>query len=171
MFAFQQSSNITTLDQASLEDFLHTPRAVRWWHVAERLTADGMALSGDAAQGGMMNAPAARSSGSRLQGDTREDLNRVIIIIDARRVGSVQLAALADYVSMVALAQINQNAQVGGYPTIMSLFAPRSSSEPAPTAMTEWDTGFLDGLYHATRNAHSVQQQQSEITQRMLSSR
>jgi len=171
LFAFQQSANITTLDQASLNDFLQTPRPVRWWHVAERLSADGMALSGDASQGGIMNAPSARSAGSRLQSDTRQDLNRAIIIVDARRVGSVQLAALADYISMVALAQINPNAQVRGYPTIMSLFAARSASEPAPTAMTEWDLGFLDGLYHATRNAHSVQQQQSEIVQRMLASR
>src|SRR4029079_1813421 len=67
LFAFQQSSNITTLDQSSLNDFLQTPRPVRWWHVAERLSADGMALSGDASQGGMMNAPMARASGSRLQ--------------------------------------------------------------------------------------------------------
>ena len=118
-----------------------------------------------------MNAPSARSSGSRLQSDTRQDLNRAIIIVDARRVGSVQLAALADYISMVALAQINPNAQVGGYPTIMGLFAARPANESAPTAMTEWDLGFLDGLYHATRNAHSVQQMQSEIGQRMLASR
>ncbi len=171
LFAFQQSSNITTLDQASLNDFLQTPRPVRWWHVAERLSADGMALSGDASQGGVTNAPSARSTGSRLQSDTRQDLNRVIIIVDARRVGSAPLAALADYISMVALAQINPNAQVRNYPTIMSLFAARAVGEPAPTAMTEWDVGYLDGLYHATRNAHSVQQQQSEIGQRMLASR
>ena len=171
LFAFQQSSNVTTLDQSSLNDFLHTPRAVRWWHVAERMSADGMALRGDASQGGLMNAPSARSAGSRLQSDTRQDLNRAIIIVDARRVGSVQLAALADYISMVALAQINPNAEVRGYPTILSLFSQRSASDPAPTAMTEWDIGFLDGLYHATRNAHSVQQQRFEIVQRMLPGR
>jgi len=170
LFAFQQSNNITTLDQSALNDFLQTPRPVRWWHVSDRLSADGMALRGDASQGGMANAPSARSTGSRLQSDTRQDLNRVIIIVDARRVGSVQLATLGDYISMVALAQINPNAQVRGYPTILSLFAQRDASEQAPTAMTEWDTAFLDGLYHATRNAHSVQQQQSEISQRMLAS-
>ena len=171
LFAFQQSSNITTLDQAALNDFLHTQRPVRWWHVSERLSADGMALSGDASQGGIANAPSARSAGSRLQSDTRQDLSRVIIIVDARRVGSVQLATLADYISMVALAQVNAHAQVRGYPTILSLFDQRSGNEQAPTAMTEWDTAFLDGLYHSTRNAHSVGQQQSEISQRMLSSR
>jgi hypothetical protein len=171
VFAYQQATNITTLGQAELDDFLHTPRPVRWWHVSERLSADGMALSGDSSQGGMMNAPAVRSSGSRLQADTREDLNRAIIIVDARRVGSVQLAALADYISMVALAQINPNAQVSGYPSILSLFASRRASEAAPTAMTDWDTAYLDGLYHSTRNAHSVRQQQAEIAQRMLASR
>ncbi len=171
LFAFQQSSNITTLDEASLNAFLHAPRAVRWWHVSERLSADGTALRGDASQGGMANAPAVRSAGSRLQSDTRQDLSRVIIIVDARRVGSVQVASLADYIAMVALAQINPNAQIGGYPTILSLFDTRSGNEAPPSAMTEWDLGYLDGLYHATRNAHSVQQQQAEIAQRMLASR
>jgi hypothetical protein len=169
LFALRQQANVTTLDQAGLDAFLSSSRPVRWWHVSERLSADGISLSGDAANGGMSNAPVARSSGSRLHNDTRQDLSRVIIIVDARRVGGAQLAALADYVAMVALAQINPSADTAQYPSILSLFSDRPAGAAPITEMTDWDLAYLDGLYHATRNASSVSQQQREITQRMLS--
>jgi hypothetical protein len=165
LFAYYPENNVATLGQVALEDFLNTPRPVRWWHVAETFSADGLALSGDASTGGVSNAPVARSSGSRLNEDTRQDFNRVIIIVDAQRVGGVQLATLADYVAMVALAQIDPSADFTGLPTIMRVFAGGSDV----TAMTDWDLAFLDGLYHATRDAATARQQEQEIARRMLS--
>lgn len=166
LFAYRPEENQKTLGQAAFQDFLETPRAVRWWHIAETMTADGLNLSGDAAHGGRGNVPVTRSSGSRLSNSTRQDLRRVIIIVDAHRVGATQLATLADYLAMVALAQVNPHADMSAYPSIMSVFADPPSSQHV-TALTDWDLGYLDGLYHATRNAANVAQQRREIALRM----
>lgn len=166
LFGYHTENNLNTLGQAAFDDFLNTPRAVRWWHVAQTIGADGSPLSGDASVGGVSNAPVARSSGSRLRSDTRQDLARVIIVVDSRRVGSVQLATLADYVAMVALAQIDTQANTAAFPTIMNLFADNGQPQ---AAMTDWDLAFLDALYSATRYAPNVQQQQREIASRMVS--
>ncbi len=167
-FAYYSTNNVSTLGQVALDDFLNTQRAVRFWYVSETFGADGISLSGDASQGGMSNAPMTRTSGTRLSGSTRENLSQVIIIIDARRVQGVQLAALADYVSFVALAQVNPHATTAEYPTIMNLFAGAQANEQGPTAMTQWDTAFLDALYKTSRSSVTPVQQQREIARRML---
>ncbi len=163
LFAARAENNVSTLGSAAFQAFLDNNQPVRWWHVAQTRTADGMQLDGDASMGGMSNAPAARSHGSRLRGDTREDLNRVIVIVDASRVGNVQLSALADYVAMVSLAQIKADADTSGFASILNLF----SSSRQLTAMTDWDVAYLSGLYTANRSAQTVQQQQRDIARRM----
>jgi hypothetical protein len=167
LFAYRSENNVATLGQAAFQQFLHSDRAVRWWHVSHAVGADGISLSGDASRGDISNAAVARSRGSRLSSDVRHDLARVIIIVDARRAGSVQLAALADYISMVALAQVDPWADTASYPTILNLFAANPPGG-AVTGLSEWDVAYLDGLYNATRYAVSAQQQEREIARRML---
>jgi hypothetical protein len=164
LFAYLAEDNVTTLGQEAFQGFLSSQKAVRWWHVAQTVGADGIALNGDASVGGMENAPMVRSRGSRLSDDTRQDLARAIIIVDARRVGGAQLAALGDYIAMVALAQIDPDADTTSFPTILNLFGGGANG---PTAMTDWDVAFLDGLYSSTRYAANAQQQEREIARRM----
>lgn len=198
LLAYYHEENVVTLGQAALSEFIETPRAVRWWHVAQTYGADGQRLGGDnastmagppppmseggaqadmsspAASGGFSAAQGIRSSGSRLGGasaqhGTRQDFNRAIIIVDGRHAAGVPLAALADYVAMVALAQIDPNADTSGFPSILNLFAARASGALPPAGMTAWDISYLDGLYHASRTAPNSQQQVREISRRMHS--
>jgi hypothetical protein len=185
LLAYYHEENVVTLGQAALREFVDTPRPVRWWHVAHTLSADGERLSGDSAavsagpppaEGQMRADPdgfagvqAIRSSGSRLGGAssgraTRQDLNRVIIIVDGRRAAGVELAALADFIAMVALAQIDPHADLTGYPSILSLFDAAASGERRPTGLTAWDMAYLDGLYRANRAAQNARQQIREIS-------
>lgn len=167
MFAYYQANGVSTLGQQALDDFLQTPRAVRWWHVSETFGADGMSLAGDASRGGLQNAPRVRSNGSMLTGNTREDLVQAIVVVDARRVQGAQLAALADYIAFVALAQINPSASTADYPTILNLFNGTQTNASGPAALTQWDQAFLDALYRTQRNASSQRQQKAEIARRM----
>ncbi|ANP46647.1 hypothetical protein [Candidatus Viadribacter manganicus] len=167
MFAYYQSNDVSTLGQGALDDFLTTPRAVRWWHVSQTYGADGIALSGDPSIGGLSNAPSVRATGTRLSGSTREDFTQAIVIVDARRVRGVQLAALADYVSFVALAQVNAHATTSEYPTILNLFNGERANANGPAALTQWDQAYLDALYKSERNSATQRQQQSEIARRM----
>ncbi|MBC7769099.1 MAG: hypothetical protein H7124_09965 [Phycisphaerales bacterium] len=164
MFAYYQETNVSTLGQSAFNQFLRSTSPVRWWHVSHTVTADGLSLAGDSSSGGLENAPTQRASGTRLRSETREDLRRAIIIVDARRVGAAQLAALADYISMVALAQVDPAADTSGFPSILNLFA--QGGEPV-TELTQWDLAYLDGLYNVTRAAASAQQQEREIARHM----
>jgi len=176
----------STLGDAALADFANTPRPIRWWHVAQSVTADGNALSDSrgsriaaggtaalqetATGGDSIGAPRTRSNGTRLQSSTRQDLNTVIVIVDTRRMNGAPLSAIADYVAFVSLAQVDPNVNATGYPSILNLFSAQNASQ-RPAGMTDWDIGYLDGLYHATRTAHSARQQENEIARRMASSR
>jgi len=107
-----------------------------------------------------------RSRGTRLSRATRHDFNTVLVIVDTNRLNGAPIVAVADYIAFVSLAQVNPDAGNLPFPSILNLF---STQDPArrPEHMTDWDVDYLDGLYHATRAARNIGQQESEITQRM----
>lgn len=151
-----------TRGRDALRDFAETPRPVRWWHVTQSVTADGFAVD----QGDGMSAPSVnvRTVG-RLRRATREDFARVLIVIDARRIDGYRFGAVADYVAMAVLAQLDPEADTRPYDTILNLFA--EGEEVRRAMITEWDLSYLDGLYHATRDARSTGRQERDIARRM----
>jgi hypothetical protein len=187
-----------TLGEAALQDFVNTPRPVRWWHIAVKTTDDGHVLTdrraepinqrSSAAIAGASDSSAplnsnnngfastigegasgmqgVRSNGSRLGRATRHDFNSVLVIVDTNRLNGAPISAIADYVAFVSLAQVNPNAGGLPFPSILNLFTTQDASL-RPTRMTDWDLDYLDGLYHATRAARNIGQQESEITRRM----
>ncbi len=146
-----------TRGRAALADFANTPRAVRWWHVTSSFGADGFRVR----QG---ESVLVRSSG-RLARGTREDFDRVLIIIDARRIDGLRFGAVADYVAMATLAQLDPDADTSAYTTILNLFSDETATRPA--TITEWDLSYLDGLYSATRDARDTGRQERDIARRM----
>jgi hypothetical protein len=170
LMAANWTDNTITQGREALQAFAATPRAVRWWHISSTVTADGQVL-GDAPSsrsGDQFRTQVVRTTSlgfGRLNRTTRQDFSRVIIIVDARRAAGMQFDALADYVSMVALAQVDADADTSGVDTILNLFA--DQSEARPTAMTDWDLAYLDGLYNAPRNARDADQQEEAIVRRM----
>jgi hypothetical protein len=192
LLGYYGDEGVVTPGRDALEAFASTPRPVRWWHVAQTTSAEGQALGNSetraggspreaqaAAQadnidpslgigvGSFEGMEAVRSSGSRMRRNTRQDLNYVLIVVDARRVAGVRAEAWMDYVAMVALAQVNPDAQAQAFPTILNLF---SAPQNAPAAMTDWDTAYLQGLYAATREAANARQQRAQIADRIASS-
>lgn len=173
LFAYRYETGVSTLGHEAFDRFLNTERPVRWWHVTRTMSADGEAIGSGgttpSASGGWEGVQTVRSNGSLLRSTTRQDFSRVVIVVDAGRVGSAQLAALADYLAMVALAQIDPEADTSSYPTIMNLFSHRGGA--AVAAMTDWDVAYLEGLYATNRDAPSPEAQQADIARRMLNRR
>jgi hypothetical protein len=175
----------TTGGREGLEAFASTPRPIRWWHVARSVTADGRVLdnantapaatAGEAASanqaaasgqpntgvGSLGGAQTVRSNGTRMRRTTRQDLNYVLIIVDAQRVAEFPVSSWTDYVAMISLAQINADAAPSSAPSILNLFT--SPVENTPMGMTPWDEAYLQGLYRATREATNTRTQQREI--------
>jgi hypothetical protein len=144
-----------TRGRRALKEFVETPRPVRWWHVSQTVTADGMPVQ----RGGEV----AVRGGGRVSRNVRQDFHHQIIIVDVARGGPKPLAALADYVAMVALAQIDPKARTERFETILNLFA----NADAPTALTEWDRRYLKGLYEASREARNVRVQEKAIAREL----
>lgn len=184
----------STLGEAAFGSFISTPRPVRWWHVAQTTMADGEVLAdtrsmsgtsagaagvttalmdgamGPGAGEGVAGVNSTRADGTRLRGSTRQDLNYVLVIVDTQRASGVTVNALADYVAFVSLAQVNPSVNTASYPSILNLFNTQAGGQ-RPTEMTSWDLAYLDGLYHATRTARNIAQQEDEIARRMTSPR
>lgn len=165
----RRGDNGVTRGGAALWEFTNVDRPVRWWHVSQVVTDRGKVMgqsdartSGD---GSLKGAQVARVSNTgRLNAGTRNDFNRVIIIVDSRDAADAAFSALADYVAMVSLAQISPTAEFGQTPTILSLFKDLESQLTPPDGWTAWDQSYLEGLYDAPRFARSSNQQENAIT-------
>lgn len=166
---YNAGQNAVTQGRDALTVFAETPLPVRWWHVSQTVTADGQVLADTVAMRdddkGMRGVQVTRTTApaGRLNASTRQDFNRVIIIVDADAAAGVQLFSLADYLAMVTLAQVSPDADLAAAPSILDLF----TDPPGPTALTEWDLAYLEGLYGARRNATSAQAQQRDIVRSM----
>lgn len=157
-----------TAGHEALEQFVASAEPVRWWHVSQTVSANGQVLGESQTQmsrsGGFRGAQVVRQNDAgRLRGTTRQDFNRVIIIVDAERAAGKQFSALADYVAMAALAQLEPGADTSRYATVLNLFRPGDTT----SAMTEWDVAYLHGLYDAPRAARNSRAQRGAISRSM----
>lgn len=191
LMGYFTEDDVITAGREALENFANTPRAVRWWHVSNTTTADGRSLTNSgsrsgrgtanavaAAQGngsaaattgsGFSGIEAVRSQGTRARRNTRQDMSFALVIVDARRIAGLPSAAVADYVAMASLVQLNPEADMSRFPTILNLFADQAAGRTITQSMTGWDEAYLEGLYAATREAASSRQQRAEITRRIV---
>jgi hypothetical protein len=193
LLGYYSEDDVVTAGRDALEAFASSHRAVRWWHVSNRTTADGRRLGDNQARrggggaesaaansaaasgnpsaglsaGGFEGVESVRSQGTRMRRATRQDLSFALVIVDARRVFGLPPQAVADYVAMATLVQLDPDADMTAFHSILNLFAERPGGQAAPTAMTDWDLAYLRGLYGATREAANAGRQRTDIARRM----
>lgn len=155
---------------AALAAFETSDSPVRWWHVSVPVTETGQiavripGFCQNSCQGPMDYAPQIETLSSRLMNRTEDDLKRVFIIVDVDKIANVSLDQLADYIAMVALAQIDPEADTSGYATILNLF-----DDPAyAPGLTQWDKAYLKGLYDAQRTRASVGAARAEVVSSII---
>jgi hypothetical protein len=135
-----------------VENFIGTPRTVRVWYHINR--EDDAAVTGNV-----------------FRGPLHYVFARIFVIVDQRRLGAASLGQVADYIGLVALAQVKQGARLDGAPTILSLF---DRAQPAaPGSMSDWDRAYLKSLYETdVRTFHPFElrskEQLEEIAQSMV---
>jgi hypothetical protein len=144
----------------ALTAFVETPAPVRWWHVTRTRTADG----GDFDRGATVRVRGV----SRLRATTRDDFDHVIVLVDVNRIGMIRFETLADYITMVGLAQIDPDVSVAPGVSIIGLFADRDHGVEAARGLTEWDAAYLLGLYGARREVIRGSAQEREIARAMI---
>lgn len=159
---------------SGLRAFENSDAAVRWWHVsvpvdqtgeiAVRIPGycSGICVSRDGSP--MAMAPQIKTFASRLLSATEDDIQRVFIIVDADKISGVNLDQLGDYVAMIALAQINPEADTTGYSSVLNLF---NDPEHSP-GLTNWDKTYLEGLYGAVRTRQNPNTARGEIASSII---
>jgi hypothetical protein len=152
-----------TQGRDGLREFMDSDAPVRWWHVSRITNSDGSSV-GDSSTGDAQNVRV--YTAGRVRKPTRQEFGGVFIIVDANRIGGLPLGSLADYLSMVALAQLDPGTDTTPYPTILNIFNGVVGGQPDVAAMSTWDLTYLRGLYgtHADLDADS---QRSDIANQM----
>lgn len=147
---FDLRHNGTDAGTRAFRNFRTGDQPVRWWQISMPIDADtggrAVRLPGDIDPStGQPSAPAIRVfAASRLRTQIRDDMVRSIIIVDVERLAGANLVQLADYLALVALAQVDAEADTATFPTILNLFDDPAS---APAGLTDWDRSYLQALY------------------------
>lgn len=175
---FDNGRNATRGREAFQETFINSDAPVRWWHVSDDTNADGMSVVEPSGAPCMIGpdflqilhcTPAVRPIPSRIRAAARQDFGAAYVIVDANRLPETgpDFNALADYIAMVTLAQLDPLTDVSGYPTVLNLW--RANGAAAPREMTDWDVSYLRGLYAASsRDARDAGGQERDIAREMM---
>lgn len=147
--AFRHGVSGVDRGNPALREFRTAEMPVRWWHVSMPTDSEtgqrAIRLPGDIdPTTGQPAAPVVNVfAASRINSQIRDDLSKVMIIVDVDQLGETNLVQLADYLAFIALAQVDPDGDTSGYDTILNLFdAPLSVD-----GLTEWDASYLESLY------------------------
>jgi hypothetical protein len=103
-------------------------------------------------------------TGSAIGNGTRSTFFHVIIVVDANRLAGYQIGPLADYITMLSLAQLNSLDACRQLPSIVNMLAAGCGQKASD--MTKNDLAYLGGLYKMSPDK-SLLFQQSEIADQM----
>lgn len=128
--------------------FIGTPHAVRVWYNTYTDSAWGTPLThshpATINDFPVLKIPA--GAYSDLVPRVAARFSRVFVVVDGRQLQGVKRGQLADYVTMVSLAELGPDTRhAAGSDTILKLFD--RGPEAAPSGMTESDQTYLKALY------------------------
>ena len=161
--AFRPQYSGASQSARKLEAFRTTTKPVRWWHVSMPVTRDGGA---PAVRLPGYGAPMIPGSG-RLTTEVTNRLLRSFVILDITKMEGTSFEQVGDYVAMVALAQIDPDADTSSFNTVMNLFDDPSHSE----TLTDWDQAYLRALYSAYLNERNPNAQLGSVGGAMVRDR
>lgn len=149
----------------ALRRFIASERPIRWWTLsvpvdsetgqrAVRVRGDpgGAVVSSRIAELFGCNpadcaaaaAPAiAMNTASRLNTQIVDHIYKSIIIVDMDAVAGLNTTQLGDYLSMIALTQVDPEAQTGAFDTVLNLF----DNPDGVSGLTDWDRSYMEAMY------------------------
>lgn len=153
----------TSHSNRRLERFRSSDSPVKWWHVTLPLIADTGVIAVRVPGASADSAAVARTVSSLLRTPIRYDMLRAFIVVDLSQIEGMSVDQLSDYIAMVALAQIDPDADTSGHDTILNLFL----ADADPPGMTSWDRSYLHALYSVELNQAAPNAQTGTIGSEM----
>jgi hypothetical protein len=157
----------------ALKEFTECAREVCWWHVSLPVEVRGGTPAitsrqtpgrgtGGTGFGVGGTAPVVAVDGpSRVRSGIRDDLQSVIVVVDATKLKGTTWQQIGDYLAVVALAQIDPQADLSAYDSILNLF----SNPAAYSGLTDWDRSYMYALYRFNQERMPQYQEQGLIDQ------
>lgn len=144
----------------ALEAFRTSDAPVRWWHVSAPVDSE----TGDLATRlpGEEAPVVSNMRPSLLLTDIRDDLLKAIIVIDMDKAAGLTFSQLADYCALVALSQIDPEARVERFDSVLNVF-----TNPSTPGLTAWDMDYLKALYGADQTSIGARARSAEIVDLM----
>jgi len=162
--AFRPPYSGSSRSRLQLRRFIESDAPVRWWHVSLPVNSE---TGGIAVRIPGYAPPQTGTMASRLTTVIQNDLRRAYVIIDIDQAEGVTFQQLADYVAMVAFAQVDPDADLSGFPTILNVF----DNPTIPFGLTDWDEAYLGSLYDAELNQRSANAQSGAVAALMFRER
>lgn len=160
--------NMTGASQgrAELVRFQESDAPIRWWHINQVTDQNGrraFRAPGDAPFDKDLPHEAAYVSvmPSRLWSSYSEDINYAVAIFNPRELEHLTALQLADYLSLVTLAQISPTASTANYDSILNVTDANYVTEA--DQLTQWDWAYLKGLYTVTRTQSNLSASRVEV--------
>jgi hypothetical protein len=132
-----------------IKRFMSSKTPIRAWYNAEL----GCTQGAFRVRGGRTYIPSHCDSklGSKLTHNVVRAITSVIVVVDIQPGTELTIGQIADYATLIGLAQIRESAEPGSAPTILHLFA--NNGEPRPEGLSTWDEAFLKALYDTSSDA------------------
>lgn len=131
---------------SALQTFVSSDAAVRWWHISIPVHFDIFTGRSQAAvrmpgyPAPFLQVYAKSQHATRI----RDDLLKVLVLVDIDKLGPVTINQLCDYLLMVAYAQVDAEGDTASFETILNLF-----EDPSVPGLTDWDMAYLGAVYEA----------------------
>jgi hypothetical protein len=135
---------------AQLDRLAKVTRPVQAWYMTESMDANGHRFTdsdilaqknGD----GMFEPNHYGVTGSRINDGLKTGFGHVLIVIDSTKMAGQNIVPLADYISMLALTQVNSLETCQQLTSIVNMLATNCGHTEA--GLTQFDMAYLHGLY------------------------
>lgn len=153
---------------AALETFQSSDAAVRWWHVSLPINVEtglpAVKLPGLGYASIPSNCRIIRHGANYQFCDGITDrLMRLVVIVDVEALPVLTYPQLADYLTMIGLAQIDPGGDWSGFDTVLNVIG-----DPAATSgLTPWDLAYLDALYSGENERIDADEQAGRLVERL----
>ena len=136
---------------AQLDRLATVTRPVQAWYMTESEDANGRryvdsdiisAVHGDA----MFEPVHYAANASRINDGIKTGFNHILIVVDSTRLAGQTLVPLADYISLLALTQVNSLDACQQLVSVVNILA--ADCDHAGTGLTRYDMAYLHGLYN-----------------------
>lgn len=128
-----------------------TSLPVRWWHFTSPESVDGKPFSpgplGLGAWAGALPSEITYNNnarGSRIDLTSLVGITGAVVVVDIEQLGQTSMAALTDYVALVALARLRMNPRGRPDGSILAMF---DQGAPRFDGLTDQDERFIEAMY------------------------